>query len=84
MYNVVRWQGSKGLIFRASDTVGTLSKDNDNGSETVGKKMNLRSFILNHVYLDPLNMPNTGDFSWSWILKGFSSSYVNVLYKTSN
>ena len=43
----------------------TLSKDNDNGSENVSKEMNLHSFKLNHVYLDPLNMSNVGDFSWS-------------------
>ena len=35
--------------------------------------MNLRSFKLNRVYLYPLNMSNAGDFSWSWILKGFYS-----------
>ena len=34
----------------------SLSKVDDDGSETVGKKMNLRSFKLNRVYLDPLNM----------------------------
>ena len=33
--------------------------------------MNLRSFQFNRVYLDPRNMSNAGDFSWSWILKGF-------------
>ena len=53
------------------ETVGTLSKDDDNGSENDVKKMNLRSFRLNHVYLDPLNMSNAGDFSWSLILKDF-------------
>ena len=36
-----------------------------NGGENVGKKMNLLSFKLNRVYLDPLNMLNTGDVSWS-------------------
>ena len=36
--------------------VGTLSKDDDDSSENVGKKMNLRSFKLNRVYLDPLKM----------------------------
>ena len=49
--------------------IGTLSKDN--GSQDVGKKMNLRSFKLNRVdltYLNPLNMSNEGDFSWCWIL----------------
>ena len=52
-------------------TLGTLSKDDDDGSENVDKKMNLRSFKLNRLYLDPLNMSNAGDFSWSWILKDF-------------
>ena len=36
-----------------------------------GKKMNLSSFKLNRVYLDPLNTSNAGDFSCSWILKDF-------------
>ena len=71
-----------------------LSKYDDDGSENVAKKMNLPSFKLNRVYLDPLNMSNAGDFSWTWILKDFihgikkrkenSSSYVHDLYKTSN
>ena len=47
------------------DILGTLSKDDDDGSENVGKKMNLRSFKLHRVYLDPLNMSNASDFSWS-------------------
>ena len=53
--------------FRRRDSLkalGTLTKGNDDGSENVGKKMNLRSFKLNRVYLDPLNMSNTGDISW--------------------
>ena len=50
-------------------------------------------FQINRVYLDPLNMSNAGNFSWKCILKDFiqvqkgkenSSSYVNVLHKTSN
>ena len=41
------------------------------GSENVAKTMNFRSFKLNRVYLEPLNMSNAGDFSWSWILKDF-------------
>ena len=45
--------------------MGTLSKDDDDGIENVGKKMILPSFKLNHVYLDPLNTSNAGDFSWS-------------------
>ena len=51
--------------------IGTLSKYDDDGSENVVKKMNLPSFKLNRVYLDPLNMSNAGDLSWSWILKDF-------------
>ena len=40
-----------------------ISKKDDDGSENVGKKkMNLRSFKLNRVYLDPLKMSNAGDF----------------------
>ena len=48
-----------------SDPVGTFSNDDDDGSEKVVKKMNLRSFKLDRVYLDPPNMSNAGDFSWS-------------------
>ena len=68
--------------------LGTFSNDDDDGSENVAKKMNLRSFKLNRVHLDPLNMSNAGNFSWSWILKDFiqvqkrkknSSSYVHFL-----
>ena len=33
--------------------------------------MNLRSFKLNRVYLDPLNVSNAGDFSLSCILNDF-------------
>ena len=40
-----------------------LKKDDHDGSENVAKKMNLSSFKLNRVYLDPLNMSNAGDFS---------------------
>ena len=36
--------------------IGTLSKDDDDVSEYVAKKMNLRSFKLNRAYLDQLNM----------------------------
>ena len=50
---------------------GTLRKNDDDGSENVGKKMNLRSFKLNRIYLDPLNMSNAGYFSWVWILNNF-------------
>ena len=45
--------------------MGTLSKDDNDSSEKVVKKMDFRSFELNRVYLDPLNMSNGGDFSWS-------------------
>ena len=48
-----------------SKVIGTLSNDDDDGSENVAKKMNLRSFKLNDVYLDPLNISSAGDSSWS-------------------
>ena len=53
------------------DILGTLSKDHDTAVKTSVKKMNLRSCKLNRVYLDPLNMLNAGDFSWSLILMDF-------------
>ena len=40
-----------------------LSNDDDEGSENVAKKMNLRSFKLYRVYLDSLSLSNGGDFS---------------------
>ena len=52
-------------ILSTGMSLGTFSKDNDDGSENVGKKMNLRSLKLSHVYLDLLNMSNAGDFFWS-------------------
>ena len=42
--------------------IGTLSNDDDDDSANVAKKMNLRSFNLNRVFLDPLSMSNAGDF----------------------
>ena len=47
--------------------IGTLSNDDDDedGSENITKKMNLRLFKLYRVYLEPLNSSNVGDFSWS-------------------
>ena len=55
---------------------GTLSNYDDDGSENITKKMNLRPFKLYRVYLEPLNSSNVGDFSWSLILKGFI--YVQI------
>ena len=42
---------------------GTLSNDDDDGSEDLAKKMNLRSFKYNRFFLDPLNMSSAGEFS---------------------
>ena len=55
----------KAAMLSKRQILRTLSKDDDDGSENVAKKMNLRSFKLNRVYLDPLNMSGAGDFSWS-------------------
>ena len=72
--------------------IGTLSNYDDDGSENITKKMNLRHFKLYRVYLEPLNSSNVyvGDVSWSWILKGFihiqiekgnlSSTYLSSTY----
>ena len=35
--------------------LGTLSNNDDDGSETMTKDMNLRPFKLYRVYLEPLN-----------------------------
>ena len=45
---------------------GSLSNDNDDRSEN---KMCPLKF--NCVYLNPFDLSNEGDFSWSWILKDF-------------
>ena len=53
------------------NTIGSLSKNDDDGSENITKKIDLRPFKLYPVFLEPLNSSNVGDSSWSWILKGF-------------
>ena len=50
---------------------GSLDNNDDDGSENISKKINLRPFKLYRVYLEPLNSSYVGNFSWSWILKGF-------------
>ena len=47
------------------------SNNDEDGSENITKKMNLRPFKLYRVYLEPLYSSDVGDFSWSRILKGF-------------
>ena len=49
----------------------TLSNHDDDGSEKLTKKINLRLFKLYRVHLELLNSSNVGDFSWSSVLKGF-------------
>ena len=43
------------------------SNDDDDSSENVAKKKKFAfdSIKINRVYLDPLNVLNAGDFSWS-------------------
>ena len=73
--------------------LGTLSNDDDDdgGSENVAKKMNLSSFKLNRVYLDPIKCQMQATFPGVELLrillrfkkrKEDSSSYVHVLHKT--
>ena len=73
--------------------LGTLRNDDDDGSENVAKKMNLSSFKLNRVYLDPIKCQMQATFPGVEFLrillrfkkrKEDSSSYVHVLHKTSN
>ena len=45
--------------------IGSLSNNDDDGSENITKKMNLRPFKGYRVYLEPLNSSNVSDFSWS-------------------
>ena len=47
------------------NTIGSLSNNDDDGSENITKKIDLRPFKLYPVYLEPLNSSNVGDFSWS-------------------
>ena len=61
-FPVVDRYGSFSFIDSKVDALGTLSKDDDDVSKNAGEKMNLRSFKLNGVYLDPLNMSNADDF----------------------
>ena len=51
--------------------LGTLSNNDDDGSEYVTKKLNLRPFKLYRVYLKPHNSSNEGEFCWSRILNYF-------------
>ena len=52
--------------------LGTLSNNDDDGSENItNKKKNLLPFKLYRVYLKPHISSNVGEFSWSWILNDF-------------
>ena len=62
-FSQVSRPANKGTQFL--DPLGTLSNYDDGGSENTTKKMNLRPFKLDRVYLEPLNSSNVGDFSWS-------------------
>ena len=42
--------------------IGSLSNNDDDGSQNITRKMNLRRFKLYRAYLEPLNSSNLGDF----------------------
>ena len=44
---------------------GRLSNNDDDGSQNITRKMNLRRFKLYRVYLEPLNSSNVGDLDWT-------------------
>ena len=52
------------LFSKFQRNVGSLSNDDKDGRENVAAKMNL-PIKLCGVYVDLLNLPNQGDFSWS-------------------
>ena len=62
MYSI-KTAPKKVLLSSLHILMSELSKDDDEGSENVAKKMNLRSFKLYRVYLDSLSLSNGGDFS---------------------
>ena len=64
--------------------------NNDDDTENIGKKMNLYSFKLYHVYLDPLSLSNVSYVSRVWILRDLIRFkkrkeslllYVHILHK---
>ena len=70
-----------------------IGNDDDNGSENVAKRMNLRSFKLNRVYLDRSICQIQATFPGAEFLrilfkfkkrKENSSSHVHFLHKTAN
>ena len=62
MYSI-KTAPKKVLLSSLHILMSELSKDDDEGSENVAKKMNVRSFKLYRVYLDSLSLSNGGDFS---------------------
>ena len=73
-------------------SLGTLSKDDDGGSENVGKKNNLRSFKVNHVFGPAQYVKMQATFpeveflriSFRFKKRKENSSYVHVLHETAN
>ena len=70
----------------------SLSKDNDD-NENVAKKLNWCPFKPYRVYFDQVNLSNVGDVPGVEFLRNLSlfnkrnensSSYVDVLHKTSH
>ena len=48
-------------------SIGSLSNNNDDGSENITRKMNLRRFKLYRAYLEPLKSSNHGQsFYYPW------------------
>ena len=62
MYSI-KTAPKKVLLSSLHILMSELSNDDDEGSENVTKKMNLRSFKLYRVYLDSLSLSIGGDFS---------------------
>ena len=69
-------------IIRELKQLGTLSKEDDDGIQNVVKKMNLRSFKLNRLYLDPLKCQMQATFPGVEFLRADLSKYQPEVYKS--
>jgi len=59
--------------FEVYSKASTIDRDLKQGRRQRQWKRRWKKWIcvLSNVFLDPLNMSNAGDFSWSWIFKDF-------------
>ena len=61
--------------------LGTLRSNDATATRTSLKKWILRSFSLNRDYSYPLTLSNAGKPSWSWILRPYPSSQIEIKFR---